>query len=248
MQLIKLPRNPMTNAYDPPLAKVADLPTDENNSGGGSTILPPAGVKGWSWGAFLLNVVWSIGNKTWIGLLCLIPYAGFFFCVYLGVTGRELAWKNKRWDSLAHFNRVQKAWSFWAISLSFLVAVVALARPAINNLNYTLGILIQAAIFFSENSGLNCIYLFVFITSIELIFIKLITKNRHKFITVLASAFLVFAIQTLAWVAFIFALTINEDGYGLLVLGPIVFMQIIVVGVIAQPFVPQKLGRIVGEG
>ena len=32
----------------------------------------PDGVRGWSWGAFLLNWIWAIGNKTWIGLLALI--------------------------------------------------------------------------------------------------------------------------------------------------------------------------------
>jgi hypothetical protein len=86
-----------------------------NNSGGGSQIEVPAGVKGWSWGAFFFNWIWSIFNRTWIGLLCFVPYVGVFMSFYLGFKGREMAWKNKRWDSFEHFERVQKRWSFWAV-------------------------------------------------------------------------------------------------------------------------------------
>ena len=35
----------------------------------------------------------------------------------LGIKGREWAWQNKRWDSLEHFNRVQKKWSVWGAIL-----------------------------------------------------------------------------------------------------------------------------------
>jgi hypothetical protein len=71
----------------------------------------PPGVKGWSWGACLLNWIWAIGNNTWIGLITLIPGVGFIMAIVLGFKGREWAWKNKHWDSLEHFNRVQKNWT-----------------------------------------------------------------------------------------------------------------------------------------
>ena len=45
----------MANPYQPPQAKVSAVPADtENNSGGGKSIVIPDGIKGWSWGAFLL--------------------------------------------------------------------------------------------------------------------------------------------------------------------------------------------------
>lgn len=123
-----------TNPYTPPRANVSSLSTSENNSGGGSSITPPPGVKGWSWGAFLFNWLWAVFNKTWIGLLALTPYVGFIVSIYLGVKGRELAWKNKRWESLEHFNRVQKSWSVWGAVLFFGIAglgiVAAIAIPA----------------------------------------------------------------------------------------------------------------------
>lgn len=37
--------------------------------------------------------------------------------VILGIKGRELAWKNNKWESIEHFNRVQKKWSFWGVLL-----------------------------------------------------------------------------------------------------------------------------------
>jgi hypothetical protein len=125
----------MENRYSPPQAEVADLPASaENNSGGGSAVVPPPGVKGWSWGAFLLNWIWAIFNKTWIGLLCLIPYVGIAVGIYLGIKGRELAWRNKRWESLEHFNRVQRSWSVWGVVLVLgamaLGIIAAIAVPA----------------------------------------------------------------------------------------------------------------------
>jgi len=78
----------------------------------------PAGVTGWSWGAFLLNWIWAIGNKTWIGLLALVPFVGFVMAIVLGVKGREWAWQNGKWESVEHFNRVQKKWSIWGIGLT----------------------------------------------------------------------------------------------------------------------------------
>jgi len=106
----------------------------ENNSGQGAVGHIPEGVKGWSWGAFLLNWIWAIGNKTWIGLLAFLPYVGFIFAIILGIKGRQWAWQNKRWDSVEHFQRVQRKWSFWGVLLIVGVAglgiLAAIAIPA----------------------------------------------------------------------------------------------------------------------
>lgn len=77
----------------------------------------PPGIAGWSWGAFLWNWIWAIFNNTWIGLLALIPGVNVVMIFVLGVKGREWAWKNKQWDSVEHFNRVQRKWSVWGIGL-----------------------------------------------------------------------------------------------------------------------------------
>jgi hypothetical protein len=66
--------------------------------------------------------------------VALIPYVGFLVAVYLGVKGRELAWRNKRWESLEHFNQVQRRWSVWGaiivIGAFTLGIVAAIAIPA----------------------------------------------------------------------------------------------------------------------
>lgn len=125
----------MTNPYLPPSAAVADVPDNGvNNSGGGKDIDLPAGITGWSWGAFLWNWIWGIFNGTWIALLTLVPYVGFIMAIYLGIKGREMAWRNKRWDSIEHFNRVQRSWSKWGLILfvgAFTLGIVAaIALPA----------------------------------------------------------------------------------------------------------------------
>jgi hypothetical protein len=117
----------MANPYQPPQANVSAVSSDvDNNSGGGKSIVIPEGIRGWSWGAFLLNWIWSIFNKTWIGLLAFIPYVGIIVAVYLGIRGRELAWRNKRWDSFEHFSRVQRSWSKWALIVLLIPAVLGI--------------------------------------------------------------------------------------------------------------------------
>lgn len=103
----------------------------------------PAGVKGWSWGAFLLNWMWAVGNKTWWGLLAVVPYLGFFVALYLGFKGRELAWKNKDWTSYEDFDATQKKWSFWGVSLFASVFIIGIlfsvALPAYQDYKQKLG-------------------------------------------------------------------------------------------------------------
>jgi hypothetical protein len=103
------------NPYAAPRADVEAIARYENTSGQGKGHPIPDGVKGWSWGAFLLNWIWAIGNRTWIGLLAMFPYVGLIVMIWLGLRGRELAWQNKPWDSVEHFNTVQRKWSVWGV-------------------------------------------------------------------------------------------------------------------------------------
>ena len=123
----------MADNYTPPEASLEMA--SENNSGQGKVDDLPEGIKGFSWGAFLLSWIWAIGNSTWIGLLALVPYVGFIVSIYLGFKGREMAWQNKRWDSVEHFQRVQKQWSFWGVLIIggiFLLGILsAILIPAI---------------------------------------------------------------------------------------------------------------------
>jgi hypothetical protein len=88
----------------------------------------PEEVKGLNWGAFLLNWVWAIGNRVWIGLLGLFVPIVPFVAVYLLIKGNELAWNGPRqWESVEQFKVVQSTWQRWAVGVLLLTIAVVLA-------------------------------------------------------------------------------------------------------------------------
>jgi len=107
----------------------------QNTSGQGKAHPLPTELAGWSWGGFLMNWIWAIGNRTWIGLLAFIPYIGLIVAIVLGIKGREWAWQNKRWQSVEHFQRVQRLWAIWGFIITFgflfLGIVAAIVYPII---------------------------------------------------------------------------------------------------------------------
>lgn len=85
----------------------------------------PKEIQKFNWGAFFLTWIWGLGNRSYITLFAFLVYGvalvfrvfGVFiplslaFAIYCGVMGNEWAFKNKTWESVEHFNRVQKRWS-----------------------------------------------------------------------------------------------------------------------------------------
>ena len=95
----------------------------ENTSGQGKDSDVPSEIQTWNWGAFFLNALWGLFNRTYIALLCVIPVVGILMAFVLGFKGNEWAWQNKRWKSIEQFQRVQKRWAIWGIIL-FLVGSI----------------------------------------------------------------------------------------------------------------------------
>lgn len=89
----------------------------ENTSGQGPASRVPPEIRGWSWGAFLLNWIWGIGNNALAALLVFVPLFGFIWVFVCGFKGSEWAWRNKRWDSVAHFKAAQRQWAKWGVIL-----------------------------------------------------------------------------------------------------------------------------------
>ena len=83
----------------------------ENTSGQGATSAVPEEIKGWNWGAFWLNWIWSIAHNVWIGLLALV--LGLIMSIILGIKGNEWAWQNRRFESIEQFRAVQAKWAVW---------------------------------------------------------------------------------------------------------------------------------------
>lgn len=107
-----------------------------NTSGQGKLAEIPEEIKGkWNWGAFLLSGIWGMGNNAWIALaLALIatPFLFFFPLVsigaflFLGWKGNEWAWRSKQWDSVEHFQKVQKKWKKWGFTMIGVFGVLFL--------------------------------------------------------------------------------------------------------------------------
>jgi len=72
---------------------------------------------------------------VWIGLLCLIPYAGWIMPFVLLFKGNEMAWKSRRFQSVAQFREVQRIWTRWGV---ILVVVPVAAFCAILFINMSL--------------------------------------------------------------------------------------------------------------
>jgi len=84
----------------------------ENTSGQGENTQIPEEIDRWNWGAFFLNAIWGVGNKTYLALLALIPIINIFVIIALGFNGNKWAWRNKRWNSVEHFKSVQQKWTY----------------------------------------------------------------------------------------------------------------------------------------
>lgn len=99
-----------------------------NTSGMGKASAVPAEIKGWSWGAFLLNWVWGIGNSTYIALLMFVPLVNLGVLFVLGAKGNEWAWRNRVWRDVEHFKSTQKMWRNAGLIL-WLVVLPLLTLP-----------------------------------------------------------------------------------------------------------------------
>ncbi len=109
---------------------------DHNTSGQGKSATVPAEIDRWNWGAFLLNWIWGIGNNTFIALLMFVPFANIIVLFLLGAKGSAWAWRNKRWDSVEHFQRVQRQWAKWGliVLVGGAVAMAALMFTIVSTL------------------------------------------------------------------------------------------------------------------
>jgi heme/copper-type cytochrome/quinol oxidase subunit 2 len=88
----------------------------------------PENGRGLCWGAFFLTFIWGIFNRVWISLLIFIPIVNIVMSFVLLFKGREWAWEKGKWQSVEHFNKVQRYWSiagFIIVGGSFILGVAA---------------------------------------------------------------------------------------------------------------------------
>ena len=121
-------------------------PTNACNSGMGPKTPVPEEIRGWNWGGFLLTWVWGIGNNVWISLIALgslIPWIGWVIGlvmgIILGIRGNEWAWQRKKWESIEHFQKIQRTWLWWGVSLLVAQVIFALALLVLGVALYKIG-------------------------------------------------------------------------------------------------------------
>lgn len=74
----------------------------------------------------MLTWLWAIRHRVWIGLLGLVPYLNIVIAIYLGIKGREMAWKKGSWESVDEFNREQRQWTLCGIAVTVLAFLLGL--------------------------------------------------------------------------------------------------------------------------
>ncbi|OSN08738.1 ribonuclease G [Lonsdalea iberica] len=84
----------------------------------------PKEVKGWNWGAFMFNIVWGVGNKTYLPLLCFVPVLNIVWMFVCGFKGNEWAWQNADYNDVETFKRVQNSWNRAGL-FAFVLALVS---------------------------------------------------------------------------------------------------------------------------
>lgn len=104
----------------------------------------PEELKKWNWGAFSLNIIWGIGNRTYLPLLCLIPFFNLIWIFICGAKGNQWAWQDGDYKDVETFKKVQATWNraglvcfiIWvAIIVLYFVLFASLFTMVMNNLN-----------------------------------------------------------------------------------------------------------------
>lgn len=99
----------------------------DNTSGQGKNAIVPPEIRGWNWGAFLLNWIWGIGNNTFVALLMFVPVVNLVMLFVLGARGNRWAWQNRRWESVAAFKASQRKWAWWGAAFWLLSGLASFA-------------------------------------------------------------------------------------------------------------------------
>ena len=108
----------------------------------------PPEIKKWSWAAFFFGSIWAIMNGIrWplyivaISIFVDIIIEDYSFAsniywiiasaiifeiinIALGINGNEWAWKAKSWDSVAHFQSVQRKWNIATICFVIILFIL----------------------------------------------------------------------------------------------------------------------------
>ena len=112
-----------------PYGQQASYGQDYNSQNYYNSELPPE-LRKWNWGAFMYNMIWGIGNKCYLPLLCLIPCFNLIWIFVCGAKGNEWAWQAGTCKDLETFKAVQDTWNR-AGFVSFIITLASFVLSAI---------------------------------------------------------------------------------------------------------------------
>ncbi|MCC7479290.1 zinc ribbon domain-containing protein [bacterium] len=91
------------------------MPQDGNTSGMGTGYQAPPQATGWTFAGFVPWGLFSFfnGNNTWGAIGLGLSLFGFYivYSIYIGIKGREMAWQERRFESVEQYEAVMKAWN-----------------------------------------------------------------------------------------------------------------------------------------
>lgn len=95
----------------------SDLNIQKNSYG------TPDEIKKWNWGAFMFNIFWGVGNKSYLPLLCLIPLFNIVWVFVCGAKGNKWAWENGNYSDVQRFLKIQQTWNRAGLA-AFLITLI----------------------------------------------------------------------------------------------------------------------------
>jgi len=106
------------------------MPPDGNTSGMGAAYPSPPEASGWTFGGCVAFGLFAFlnGSVLW-GLIAvlggMVPYvgglAGLIYFIYIGVQGRELAWRGRRFDNVHQYVATMNAWNTWGLIVGLVI-------------------------------------------------------------------------------------------------------------------------------
>jgi hypothetical protein len=127
-------------------------PVDGNTSGFGEGYPIPPGVKGWTFAGFIPYGIFAFANSSgmWgaFGIVAHVLGLGLIYAIVLGLMGREIAWKARRFNSLVEFEETMAAWNKWGM-------IVLCAEAVLIGVIVTIYIVILASVLGLAMGGLN---------------------------------------------------------------------------------------------
>lgn len=104
------------------------MPADGNTSGMGEGYPAPPETQGWNFAGFVpYGIFGFVNGSTLWGVLGLvgqfIGILGLVYAIYIGIKGKEIAWRSRRFDSLAQFDETMRIWNIWGIVFVVLAVV-----------------------------------------------------------------------------------------------------------------------------